>query len=51
MACGEEVVVEEPAPVPCGPKSCTTVEYCCDAACGMCVEQGVVCTERCETPS
>ena len=33
--------------VPCGSATCSASEYCCDASCGMCVEEGVACTETC----
>ncbi len=32
----------------CGPVECLATEYCCDPACGLCVEQGVACTKTCE---
>lgn len=33
--------------VPCGPVTCGTEEYCCDAACGLCVAEEVACSATC----
>lgn len=32
----------------CGDVTCATDEYCCDAACGLCVEMDVACNMTCE---
>jgi hypothetical protein len=32
----------------CGPATCATDEYCCDAKCGLCVEMEVACNMTCE---
>ncbi len=32
----------------CGSATCAADEYCCDAACGLCVPAQVACTETCE---
>ncbi|MBI4704074.1 MAG: hypothetical protein HY744_23440 [Deltaproteobacteria bacterium] len=47
--CGGDVETTAP-PVPgelaaCGPVACPGNQYCCDPACGRCVEQGVACPE------
>ena len=44
-ACSSDVEVTEG--VPCGPVTCGVAEYCCDAACGLCLEEEVACTETC----
>jgi hypothetical protein len=48
FGCGDdETGTGEGSPAPCGPVSCTGTEYCCDAACGLCVPEGVACTDTC----
>jgi hypothetical protein len=47
--CAEEVVgASEGGAVPCGSETCSDSEYCCDASCGLCVAEGLACTETCE---
>ena len=33
----------------CGDNTCADTEYCCDAKCGLCVPQEVVCHDTCAT--
>ena len=48
--CGDEVVTADEGPaVPCGEATCEASEYCCDAACGLCMPEGIACTETCGT--
>ncbi len=48
-ACEEDVVVPvHSKAAKCGPKNCAADEYCCDATCGICAEQGIACTQTCE---
>ena len=47
-ACGDSVVSEgNEAQAKCGAVSCGVNEYCCDAACGLCIAEGVACTTSC----
>lgn len=32
---------------PCGETDCAAGQYCCDASCGLCVEEAVVCPDAC----
>jgi hypothetical protein len=48
LGCGSEVdSANLAAGAKCGAVTCAGDEYCCDADCGLCVEQGVACTELC----
>lgn len=46
-ACEGEVDAGEAGGAPCGPVTCGATEYCCDAACGLCVAEEVACTATC----
>ncbi len=45
--CSEDEDVDEGV-TQCGPAICSATQYCCDAACGLCIEQLVACTETCD---
>jgi hypothetical protein len=50
LGCGDEVsgTSGTEAGAKCGSATCGANEYCCDAACGLCMPAGVACTETCE---
>jgi hypothetical protein len=45
--CADGESGDEGPGAPCGEVNCSGTEYCCDAACGLCVDEGVACTETC----
>ena len=45
--CADGESGDEGPGAPCGEVNCSGSEYCCDAACGLCVDEGVACTETC----
>jgi hypothetical protein len=49
-ACGDDEGDGGSGPVDaeCGDVTCASGEYCCDAACGLCVEMEVACNMTCE---
>lgn len=48
-ACGDDADEgQEAVEAQCGDVTCATDEYCCDAACGLCVENDVACNMTCE---
>ncbi|MBW2453210.1 MAG: hypothetical protein JRI68_01815 [Deltaproteobacteria bacterium] len=48
VGCDDETSDEGALGAACGSTECLPTEYCCDPACGLCVEQGVACTQTCE---
>ncbi len=49
VACAEDGGEgDEGVAAKCGAVTCSTDEYCCDAACGLCVEMDVACNMTCE---
>jgi hypothetical protein len=44
---GSEDETQDVAAAQCGPTTCATNEYCCDAKCGLCVEMEVACNMTC----
>jgi hypothetical protein len=50
-SCGDDGTDVPPPPgAKCGPVDCRADEYCCDASCGLCIEQEVACVETCAEP-
>jgi hypothetical protein len=46
-ACEGDVSTKEGTGAACGPVACQVDEYCCDAACGLCVAEAVSCNDTC----
>jgi hypothetical protein len=47
IACASETE-EVSRGAPCGEVNCRQGEYCCDAACGLCIEAQVACILTCD---
>ncbi|MBM4359252.1 MAG: hypothetical protein FJ096_14210 [Deltaproteobacteria bacterium] len=46
-ACEGDVSINTGTGAPCGPLACEVNQYCCDAACGLCVAEAESCNDTC----